>query len=144
MSKSKAQFKAMRELLGMSQQLLADLLSVDVRSVKRWESPTATAYKSAPDDAWELLDKYLEQQQWAVETGLQKVEETEDQMGRPPREVSLTYWFSEEAYEAAHPGEGRFWQMANANSRIVAAILRMDGYTVNFDFPGLKSLTDLK
>lgn len=139
MSRSKASFKALRETLGMSQQLLAELLHVDLRSVKRWESPTATAYKAAPDDAWELLESYAEKQAWVVETALDDVAETEERHGEPDV-VSLTYWTSADQFEAAHPGWGQFWQMANANSRLIAWTLRNEGYQVDFDFPGLEAI----
>lgn len=136
--KTKADFKAKRELLGMSQQLLADLLKVDIRSVKRWESPTATAYKNAPQDAWDILDHYLERQTWTVETALDKFDELNEQTGLA--KASLTYWFSEKDYENAHPGEGKFWQMANANSRLIASQLLAEGYEVDFNFGGLKEI----
>ena len=38
---NKAEFRAMREMVGMTQATLADALGVEVRSVKRWESPSA-------------------------------------------------------------------------------------------------------
>ena len=39
MKRSKADFKAMREMVGMSQSLLAKRLGVTTTSVKRWERP---------------------------------------------------------------------------------------------------------
>lgn len=139
--RTKAGFKALRETVGMSQQLLAHLLNVDIRSVRRWESASESAYKGAPDDAWELLEGFRNRQDWAVDTALAKVPEIEDELSDMElREVSLTYWANADQYEAAHPGEGDFWQMANADSRLIATLLRAEGYTVNFDFPGLRAV----
>lgn len=138
MEHTKPNFKALRETLGVSQRLLADILHVDVRSVKRWESPTNTW--EAPQDAWRVLEGFLERQEWMIDTTLDKVDDIEGAMGAS-RAVSLTYWLNEDEYEAAHPGEGKYWQTANATSRIVAAILRGEGREVNFDFPGLKAIS---
>lgn len=129
--RTKADLKARREMLGMSQQLFASILGVDVRSVKRWESPDAVEYKEAPSEAWDVIEGFAQQQAWVIETALDNA----DASGAD--EVSLTYWRSEAEYEAAHPGEGKFWQMANANSRLIAFLLEDDGYDVDFDFPGM-------
>lgn len=135
LDKTKANFKAMRESLGMSQQLLADIMDVNKFSVKRWESVSFDKY--APEEAWDILEHYQELQQQVIQAGLDRVILTHADLGSL-NEVNLTYWFNEEEYEKAHPGEGRFWQMANANSRILAYLLRDQGYKVTFDFPGLK------
>ena len=131
MIRSKTNFRAIREMLGMSQQLMADLLDVDVRSVKRWESPKAVGYK-APDDAWDLLNEWRQRQNWVIEATLDNLGEVEEEMGGKPRTVRLSYWFSAEEYESFHPGEGPYWQMANANSRAVAVNLSPDIYDVDF------------
>ena len=39
--RTKAEFRAIREQLGMSQSVLADMMDVQDRSVRRWESPEA-------------------------------------------------------------------------------------------------------
>lgn len=139
MKHTKANFKALRESLGMSQHLLAYLMGVDKRSVQRWESPSATAYRAAPEEAWELLEGFLKRQEWVVETSLEKADEVEEELGEA-RSFQITYWLSEDEYEQAHPGEGTFWQMANANSRLVAATLRAEGREVEFGFPGLMAI----
>lgn len=131
MKKTKTNFKALRELLGMSQQLLADLMKVDVRSVRRWESPKMEGYR-APDDAWDILERFREKQDWVVDTTLANLDEVEEEMDGRPETVHLSYWFSEGEYEAAHPGEGKYWQMANANSRAVASALLVECYEIDF------------
>ena len=134
MKHTKKNFKAMRELLGMSQQLLADLMQVDVRSVRRWESPKMEDYRP-PEDAWDILERFHEKQNWIIDTTLSNLDEVEEQMEGKPRTVNLSYWASAEEYEAAHPGEGKYWQMANANSRAVAVALG-DEYEVEFGGDG--------
>ena len=124
MEHTKPNFKALRETLGVSQRLLADMLH-------DWE---------APGDAWKVLETFLERQEWMIDTTLDKVDDIEDTMGAS-HAVSLTYWLNEDEYEEAHPGDGKYWQTANATSRIVGAILRGEGREVNFNFPGLKALS---
>ena len=138
--RTKADFKALRESLGISQQLLADLLGINEKSVRRWEKRHDQGFYNPPQEAWDLLDDFRKKQLWVVESALQKVEEIEKNANQSPRLVNLTYWQNEREYEKAHPTEGRYYQMANANSRIAAAVLEMRGYSVSFDFPGLEKV----
>ena len=129
MERSKADFKALRETVGMSQQVLADALHVDKRSVQRWEAP-GNAWEP-PADAWEVLDDARERQRWSVDTALEIAWEHDNVP------VSLTYWKSQEEFErAGHDGD---YQMANANARMIAAILENDGRAVSFSFGGLRA-----
>lgn len=63
-----------------------------------------------------------------------KVHETEEDVGNGLEGVVLTYWHGAEQFEAAHPGEGESWQMANANSRLVAEHLESEGYEVHYSY----------
>lgn len=140
--RNEAEFKALRELVGMSQSMLADTLGVRVLSVKRWENPNYDW--RPPDEAWEVLDRARAKQLEVVRFAVFKVKGLENQAGERPGTVNLTYWRSEDEYEAAHPGEGAKWQMANANSRLVCHELERLGYSVAFGFGGLASLEEQK
>lgn len=48
--RSKAEFRALRESVGMSQAGVARALGMTVRSVRRWET-LEPGYHGAPDDA---------------------------------------------------------------------------------------------
>jgi hypothetical protein len=74
-----------------------------------------------------------------VDTAIDKAHETEEKLGKSPN-IDLAYWRGAAQYETANPGEGSMWQMANANSRFVADALESEGYTISFNFGGLKSL----
>ena len=52
---NKAAFRSMRETSGASQALLADALGVNVRTVKRWETP---GQPEPPRDAWDLVESW--------------------------------------------------------------------------------------
>lgn len=136
--RTKADFRACRELVGMSQNLLADLLGVSITSVKRWEHPDKEW--EPPEDAWDILDDAMERQAEVVSAAVDKAHELVGAVGKEPRSFQLTYWHGADDYESAHPGEGKFWQMANANSRAMAAILIAEGYEVGFNFGGLANL----
>ncbi len=130
--RNKAEFRALRETVGMSQQLLADMLDVEVRSVKRWEHPNGS---EPPKDAWDVLDKARERQVWVVDAAVDKAHEIESDAGRSPNAVRITYWPNAAAYEDSHPDEGYSWMMANANARMVALELGRLKFDVRFEYP---------
>lgn len=131
-NRTKAEFAAIRETVGMTQAMLADHLGVEVRSVKRWESPSAGGYH-APQDAWDVLDAAADLQAQVVEFALGKITEAENETGHAPDSVNLRYWRSQADYDENHIyDDGGDWRMANANSRLVAAILRLRGINVEW------------
>ena len=138
MERTKADFKALRETVGMSQSVLAEYLGVSQRSVRRWESPDYDW--QPPQDAWDVLDEARKRQLEIVTYAVHKIKGIEREMCDAPEQVDLTYWRSEEDYVKAHPDEGIDWQMANANSRLVAHELERMKYKVSFNFPGLKAI----
>lgn len=131
MERTKADFKALRETVGMSQQALANALHVDKRSIQRWEAPE-NAW-TPPADAWTILDDARERQRWTVANAIELVSEKTDLHGT----VSMTYWRSQEEFERA--GHGGDYQMANANARMAAAFLEREGRAVSFGFGGLRA-----
>lgn len=128
MDRTKADFKALRETVGMSQQALADALHVDKRSIQRWEAH-GNAWEP-PADAWYVLDAARERQRWTVANAVEIAHEH----GNAP--VSLTYWKNQCDYERA--GHGGDYQMANANARLIACMLETEGRAVSFGFGGLR------
>lgn len=141
-NRTKTDFRALREMVGMTQSVLAHQLGVQVISVKRWENPSTEWMP--PQDAWDVLDDARERQKWVVSTAVDKALETTEQAERDPEVIDLTYWHSAEDYEQAHPGEGWGWQMANANSRLAAARLEELGYKVAFGWGGMSEIEDIQ
>ena len=55
--RTKSEFRALRERVGLTRDTLAELLGVTVRSVRYWESLDSLRYP--PEDAWHVLDDAL-------------------------------------------------------------------------------------
>ena len=132
--RTKQEFRATRERVGMSQAYLARLMGVSTRSVRYWED--ANSQRVPPDEAWEILGKALRRQREVISFAYSKVDEVADRIGHMPESVQLPYWLSESEYntlstDAAYGLDGD-WRMANANSIIFAAILEADGVEVEW------------
>lgn len=123
--RTKAELRATRDRVGLTQAKLAEAVCVQVRSVKRWESPDAP--QQAPDDVWDYLGQLLQVQDAIVDQTLQTVKES------PAETVRMPYWASQEDYDQHHGGpEGGFWRVANATARAVAVALETIGYGVEW------------
>lgn len=129
---SNAEFKALRERVGLSQQNVADEVGVNVRSVKRWEREDGKYV--APRDAWDVLHAALSSQRQAVAHALEVVGEVTDVAQKPPKSVTLSYFKNQEMYDEYGRDEGPYGQ-ANANARAVAEALEGLGYDVKFAYP---------
>lgn len=123
-----ADLKAARELCGLSQQALADLLNVNKRSVKRWERDD----NPAPQDVWDVIDRQLERHDAAVEYADMLLDQME-QADNQPSEVVLTYWRDQAEYDA-HGRDKGYYGCANANARTVADVLRANGISCSFRY----------
>lgn len=131
--KTKAQFRAMRDRVGLSQQDVADELDVNIKTVKRWEKPDNDCLP--PEDAWSLLEHALNIQRQQVDYAFAVVDDQIDQTGKPPEQVVLTYFRDQQMYDDHGRDLGRFGQ-ANATARAVAFVLEDLGCNVVFAYPG--------
>lgn len=131
--RTKQEFRALREQVGMTQQVIADLLGVRERSVRRWESLDAPQFPPAP--AWELVDRAIDRQQEGIRIALGTVQQLQDDFGEP-RAVVLPYWMNQDDYETwstdAISGTATTYQEANANIRALAAVLKSRSIFVGF------------
>lgn len=131
---SKTEFRAIRELVGMTQATLAEALGVQERSVRRWESLEAP--QEPPEDAWELLGDAEKRQEEGLALALNKVDGVRDVIGDGRLEVHIAYWASQSDYLEhsvdAKNGVAGDYRMANANARALCAILEAEGVEVVF------------
>lgn len=132
--RTKADFAALREAMGLTQANLADELGVNPRSVKRWEQPGMEGYEP-PQDAWDVLDDYADVRRQMVEHCRETAMQAQEQAGRMPDAIVLTYYRSQKQYDDLGRDDG-WYGVANANARAVAAELERYGFEVRFAYPG--------
>lgn len=132
--RTKADFAALRETVGLTQANLADDLGVQARSVRRWEQPGQEGYEP-PADAWDMLDFYADLQRQMVDHACETVISAGEEAGHQPDQVVLTYYRSQEQYDELGRDEG-WYGVANAYARAVAAELGRYGFKVRFAYPG--------
>lgn len=129
MDRTKAEFRALRETVGMTQGALAGEMGVQIRSVKRWENPDAP--QEPPEEAWEVLDDAIEAQRRVVSYTLGKVDEIAEKRGDYPKAVAMPYWACSADYKKFHTvPDGGDWRMANANLRLISFALHEKGIKV--------------
>ena len=99
-SRSPAEFRTMREILGISGPVLAGALDVNPRSQRAWN------YKAmAPDIAWAVIDQRIE---WIEETADAILNESEDASNN--REIVLVVYPNDEAARRAGCSVPASWQ----------------------------------
>lgn len=126
-ARTKADFRAARDMLGLRQQDVADACGVRLTTVKRWERPGDT---EPPEDAVEWFEGLLEAQRKTVEQGVSAVVASVPLHGA----VQITYYRTQEQFDSVGRDEGPVG-MANANARLIAARLDAMGYEVGFAYP---------
>ena len=130
--RGKADFRAQREMLGFSQDEVAQALHVQTVTVKKWESEKSP--NPVPVDAWEWIDSMEAIHYIAVENAVNQVKDVEQEVGDAPRVITLTYFRSQDDYNRYGRDKGSF-VVVNTRTRAVAAELRRLKYEVHFEYP---------
>lgn len=123
--KTKADFRARREMVGLRQGDVADALGVTVMSVNRWERE---GFPNPPEDAWSLIEEREEQQAAVV---------SEIAEGFPEgATANITVYRTQADYDSVQelygrPDRGPF-TVANANAFEAARVLDALGVEVRF------------
>lgn len=132
MERTKADFKALRERVGLSQHDVADAIMVSIKTIKRWENPSVPY--EAPADAWEYLENVLEVQSNQVSYTLGVLAKQVEQLGGEPAVVPITYYRDQEMYDRYGRDDGPFgW--ANNVARLTAYELERRGIGYEFRYP---------
>lgn len=133
MARGKADFRARREMLGLTQQDVADALNANVKTIKNWENPRQTRYRIS-DAAWEYLDRAADIQAQQVAYARSVIEKHAEVFAESPIVVPITYFRDQAAYDECGRDAGPYGQ-ANATSRAIARDLERMGIQVEFRYP---------
>ena len=126
--RSPAEFRTMREILGVSGPALADRLGVRGRTQRYWDLKTV-----APDAAWDILDGQIE---W--------IEQAVDEILNDPRstsgndQVHLIVYPNDTLAAAAGILVPASWHRAAIGH--IALALRAEGWDCRIDYPPLTTL----
>ena len=121
--RSPAEFRTMREALGISGPVLADALDINPRSQRAWDYKT-----TAPDTAWAVIDQRIE---WIEETAGTILNESEDTSNNG--EIILVVYPNDDAARRAGCSVPASWHRAAMG--YVAMILRMRGHVCRIEYP---------
>ena len=126
---AKAEFRALREACGLTQQNVADAVGVRVTAVKRWERP---GWPDPPKDVREYLEGERDRMADMASFSVDKAIELRD--GTGAERVALSYFRDQEHYDATGRDPGSYG-FANAAARLAAMHLEAEGVEVEFVYP---------
>ena len=125
MGYSKADFKARRESLGLTQRDVAEASGVNVSTVKRWEKPD---YFDPPEDVWEWIEFIERAQKEVVDAGVSAA------LAQGAESAQMTYYRNQEQYDELGRDAGPYG-VANCNARLIATRLKSLKIDVDFCYP---------
>lgn len=161
----KADLKAVRESIGITQIDLANEMHVTVRTIKRWEQ---IGWEEPPEELWELLDDMVYDHERSVDDLVKRAEEEAERSGgaeggaqepaaddaeggaaesgaaedagaegvaAEPKVIYLAYYKNQKHYDCFPHQRGTTHSWGNAIARRAADILRFKGYRVFFYYP---------
>ena len=111
--RDKADLKAVRESIGISQIDLANEMRVTVRTIKRWEQ---IGWEEPPEELWELLDDMVYDHERSVDELVERTEEEArrnaadaEVRGEDLKVVYLAYYKNQKHYECFPHQRGKAW-----------------------------------
>ena len=125
--RSKTEFRAKREIIGLTQADIAEELGVGLKTVKRWESE---GYRNPSDEAWALIDREYEVVRKTIANAVRTFTPLKENDGASSP-IRLAYYRSQEQYEELSPIEGNYLRV-NASMRVTAIVLESLGIEATF------------
>ena len=134
-SYSKADFRAIREMLGITQDIAALALGVQAQTVKKWEKERCATLP--PEDACKWLTEMWAKHNKIVNSVVAQNEALYKSVNCTPENITLTYYRNAQDYRKYGRDNrgGDTWQMVNARTRAIAQALMAKGYMVKFQYP---------
>ena len=130
MARTTANFRALRETIGLTQGDVANACGVSLRTVKRWEHPD---WPEPPEDAWDWLIDMHDRHDALVDEAVGRVLSIAGERGEP-ESVIITYYRDQAQYDA-HGRDPGPYGFANAVAREVALELGEEGIEAEFRYP---------
>ncbi len=127
-----ADMRAVRDIVGLRIEDLANDCNVAVRTLRNWEKKGQDWF--IPDDICVYLEKLLDNYNNGVNIELEQVSAIIETMDREPSEIPLTYYQNQNQYDLYGRDKGNY-RLFNAITRGVAEVLINDGYNVRFVYP---------
>lgn len=125
-----ANYRALREICGVTQQQVADVLGVSVLTVKKWEK----GVNRVPDDALAFIREAAAEHTRAVRSEVAEAASS----AQPGSALCLTYYRTQEQADleaGLAGGTAGPYQFLNAVRRSVGERLIDMGYFVSFKYP---------
>lgn len=133
MARTKADFRVLRGLCGLSQQDVADMCGVKVLTVKRWERPDTDGCQP-PEDAWDALDR----ERRAVEGTASAIVDGWVAMHDPGDGTTCVLGYLRGRGEGGTEPGGVPYGAVNAATVMAGERLRSMGYDVSYEW-GMRS-----
>ena len=133
--RSKTEFRAKREIIGLTQADIAEELGVGLKTVKRWESE---GYRNPSDEAWALIDREYEKVKKTIAFTVNAYSALKEK-GSASSPIQLAYYRSQEQHDAVSPAEENYLRV-NAQMRIMAIVLESLGIESTFISEGLEEV----
>lgn len=127
---TKADFRAIRETIGLTQGDVAKACGAALRTVKRWEHPD---WQEPPSDAWAWLLDMLDRHDALVDEAVDRALAIVGEHGEPAA-VVITYYRDQAQYDA-HGRDPGPYGFANSVAREVALGLNGEGVETEFRYP---------
>lgn len=130
MARTTADFRALRETIGLTQGDVADACGVSPRTVKRWEHPD---WPEPPEDAWDWLLDMHDRHDALVDEAVGRVFSIAGERGKPESAI-ITYYRDQAQYDACGRDDGPYG-FVNSIAREVALDLNGEGIETEFRYP---------
>ena len=126
---TKADFRAKRETMGLTQGDVARACGVSLRTVKRWEHPD---WPEPPDDAWEWLIGMHDRHDAAVDA---MVDQALEMVRKHDLEMVVITYYRDQAQYDTHGRDPGPYGFANSVAREVSLDLNGEGIETEFRYP---------
>ncbi|TPF93240.1 hypothetical protein BW14_06070 [Bifidobacterium sp. UTBIF-68] len=136
-TRSKADFRLLRDMLGLPQAWVAQRVGVTPRTVRNWEDPKE--FYPPSREAWDLVEgvwREAASQAAALVDIASQAAAVARERGVEPAPLMLTYWRDASQWLDAHPGhpDPSAWRTANAATRLASDRMHVLGLPVTIAF----------